>query len=366
MLRAHWHAAVAEVVAWMPGRWHGRAGLVRRAARLAVAAAPGARRQPDAWSSRTRAGASCAPRPRRRARRRCWPTGRWRALAAGLVRARHAGCGLAGRMAAPPAAAAARCRRQPAPGAWRRCGGTAPRSPRRPRRARAARIARVRCRRGLSLLLRRATLEPAAAFIHLALSALELERLRGELLVRKLFRERQGGLMLRPRPTRWFEILAARDDATLVLEALARTGAVELEARSGAALPADPAEVMPLLATFIELSARYRAYWPEPRQCRPSAFPEAPAADTAALPGHDPCLGRGRRAGDPRAAARRGRARELQLLAARARRAGAKARARSSAIWPAPGRWWPCVCSCCPPAPSPPACCRRPRRGWSC
>ena len=34
----------------------------------------------------------------------------------------------------------------------------------------------------LVLLLRRATLEPAAAFIHLALSALELERLRGELL----------------------------------------------------------------------------------------------------------------------------------------------------------------------------------------
>ena len=82
--------------------------------------------------------------------------------------------------------------------------------------------------------------------------------------------------MLRPRPTRWFEILAARDDATLVLEALARTGAVELEARSGAALPADPAEVAPLLAQFGELSARYRRYWPEARHCRPSAFPEAP------------------------------------------------------------------------------------------
>ncbi len=39
----------------------------------------------------------------------------------------------------------------------------------------------------LSLLMRRATLEPAAAFIHLALSALELERLRGELLRRALF-----------------------------------------------------------------------------------------------------------------------------------------------------------------------------------
>jgi V/A-type H+-transporting ATPase subunit I len=82
--------------------------------------------------------------------------------------------------------------------------------------------------------------------------------------------------MLRPRATRWFEILAARDDATLVLEALARTGAVELEARGGAPLPADPGEVTPLLALFGELSSRYLAYWPEPRLCRPSAFPEAP------------------------------------------------------------------------------------------
>lgn len=39
----------------------------------------------------------------------------------------------------------------------------------------------------LSLLLRRAALEPAAAFVHLALSALDLERLRGELLGRALF-----------------------------------------------------------------------------------------------------------------------------------------------------------------------------------
>lgn len=39
----------------------------------------------------------------------------------------------------------------------------------------------------LSLLLRRSTLEPAAAFIHVALCALDLERLRGELLSRVLF-----------------------------------------------------------------------------------------------------------------------------------------------------------------------------------
>jgi hypothetical protein len=39
----------------------------------------------------------------------------------------------------------------------------------------------------LSLLLRRAALEPAAAFAHLALCALDLERLRAELLRRALF-----------------------------------------------------------------------------------------------------------------------------------------------------------------------------------
>jgi V/A-type H+-transporting ATPase subunit I len=84
--------------------------------------------------------------------------------------------------------------------------------------------------------------------------------------------------MLRPRPARWFEILAARDDATLVLEALARTGAVELEARSSAGLPAALADVQPLLAQYLELAARYRAYWPRADACRPSAFPEAPVA----------------------------------------------------------------------------------------
>lgn len=84
--------------------------------------------------------------------------------------------------------------------------------------------------------------------------------------------------MLRPRPARWFEILAARDDATLVLEALARTGAVELEARQHAALPAALAAVAPLLGQYAELAARYRAYWPAPATCRPSAFPQAPVA----------------------------------------------------------------------------------------
>ena len=82
--------------------------------------------------------------------------------------------------------------------------------------------------------------------------------------------------MLRPRPARWFEILAARDDATLVLEALARTGAVELEARSNQELPELLRDTLPLLGQYAELVARYRAYWPAPETCRPSAFPEPP------------------------------------------------------------------------------------------
>ena len=84
--------------------------------------------------------------------------------------------------------------------------------------------------------------------------------------------------MLRPLPARWFEILAARDDATLVLEALARTGAVELEPRASVGLPAALGDVMPLLAQYAELSARHHAYWPPPERCRRWAFPEGPVA----------------------------------------------------------------------------------------
>ena len=50
--------------------------------------------------------------------------------------------------------------------------------------------------------------------------------------------------MIRPRPARWFEALVAKDDTTLLLEALAATGAVELEARAGAV--ACPSAVIPL------------------------------------------------------------------------------------------------------------------------
>ena len=170
--------------------------------------------------------------------------------------------------------------------------------------------------------------------------------------------------MLRPRATRWFEILAARDDATLVLEALARTGAVELEAGSGAPLPADPAEMTPLLGAFSDLSARYRAYWPEPRLCRPSAFPEAPvptlqrclAAIRAWALEAEPVIRALQRDEAERA--------ELQVWLRALDTLGA------SGIDPrhlaGAGPLVAVRLSCCPPAPSPHACCRRPRRAWNC
>ena len=83
--------------------------------------------------------------------------------------------------------------------------------------------------------------------------------------------------MIRPRSARWFEILTARDDATLALEALAATGAVELEARPTAVLPPTLADVRPLLQQFSDLAQRNHAYWPQ-RACKASPFPEPPAA----------------------------------------------------------------------------------------
>ncbi|MBL8343366.1 MAG: hypothetical protein JNL30_18000 [Rubrivivax sp.] len=81
--------------------------------------------------------------------------------------------------------------------------------------------------------------------------------------------------MIRPRPARWFELLVARDDTTLALEALAATGAVELETRGGAALPASLAELQPLLLRFDGLVQRYQAWWPADRLWA-SSVPEPP------------------------------------------------------------------------------------------
>ncbi|HTR56762.1 MAG TPA: ATPase [Casimicrobiaceae bacterium] len=82
--------------------------------------------------------------------------------------------------------------------------------------------------------------------------------------------------MIRPEPARWFEILAARDDAPLVLEALAATGAIELEARPAAVLPHVFEDLRPLLLRYAEFAQRYGAYWPEGSRRSPR-FPEPPS-----------------------------------------------------------------------------------------
>jgi len=70
--------------------------------------------------------------------------------------------------------------------------------------------------------------------------------------------------MLRSLPARWFEVLVAHDDAARALEALAATGAVELELHPGPRSSAPLAELKPLLDQFTELATQYQRYWPRP------------------------------------------------------------------------------------------------------
>ena len=158
--------------------------------------------------------------------------------------------------------------------------------------------------------------------------------------------------MIRPQPARWFELLVARDDATLALEALARTGAVELEARPTAVLPAG-ARRHPSAAASSSRSCRC-ATTPtgRPIAARPSAFPEPPATTL------ERCLARIRAwAADAEPVIQqlqRGEAEraELAALAPRARRDGrverrlrADGRCRSAGARRG--------CSCFRPTPSP-------------
>lgn len=68
--------------------------------------------------------------------------------------------------------------------------------------------------------------------------------------------------MMRPTPARWFEVLCARDDVSLLLEALGRTEAVELEAAAGIGMPAEWAELAPGLAEFHGWQSRCGDFWP--------------------------------------------------------------------------------------------------------
>jgi V/A-type H+-transporting ATPase subunit I len=82
--------------------------------------------------------------------------------------------------------------------------------------------------------------------------------------------------MIRPEPARWFEALCARDDAFVLLEALAMHGCAEIEWHAGGD-ERRAAEANRLLKEFSELARRYRAYWPAART-RDAAVARAPMA----------------------------------------------------------------------------------------
>jgi V/A-type H+-transporting ATPase subunit I len=71
--------------------------------------------------------------------------------------------------------------------------------------------------------------------------------------------------VIRPQAARWFEILVARDDAFIALEALAATGAVEIEWHRSTPAQDAAAQANRLLRDYGVLARRYRAYWPAPR-----------------------------------------------------------------------------------------------------
>lgn len=69
-------------------------------------------------------------------------------------------------------------------------------------------------------------------------------------------------MSLRPAEARWFELLTPREDLTTVLECLARSQAVELQAHSEVPGPLTIPDLDMALEEYTELSRKYSAYWP--------------------------------------------------------------------------------------------------------
>jgi len=70
-------------------------------------------------------------------------------------------------------------------------------------------------------------------------------------------------MSLRPVSARWFELLTTRDDLTVAVETLARTGRVELETQSGIEARFTMPDLHQRMEEYSRLSDRYHAYWPK-------------------------------------------------------------------------------------------------------
>jgi V/A-type H+-transporting ATPase subunit I len=83
-------------------------------------------------------------------------------------------------------------------------------------------------------------------------------------------------MSLRPVPARWFELLTSRDDLPRAVEAVARTGSIELETHSDTRARLSLVDLQAGMEEYNRLARRYHSYWPQ-TDLRPSSVPGRPA-----------------------------------------------------------------------------------------
>ena len=82
-------------------------------------------------------------------------------------------------------------------------------------------------------------------------------------------------MTMRPVPARWFEILVATEDLVKGVEALARTGDIELEVYSETTQRVSMPNLRDQFADYDKLLRRYQQYWPN-QYLHPSEAPARP------------------------------------------------------------------------------------------
>jgi V/A-type H+-transporting ATPase subunit I len=82
-------------------------------------------------------------------------------------------------------------------------------------------------------------------------------------------------MTLRPEHARWFELLTTREDLTLAVETLARTGSVELETYSQTRTPVSLDDLQERMEEYNRFARRYESYWPRP-EVEPTSLPGTP------------------------------------------------------------------------------------------
>ena len=71
-------------------------------------------------------------------------------------------------------------------------------------------------------------------------------------------------MIMRPTDTRWFELLTTHDELTDTLEALASTGAIELELHDHTRMQMDLQDLQLRVHEYTRLARYYRSVWPKP------------------------------------------------------------------------------------------------------